>query len=130
MLVPFPWVFPTIILFTPLSDLFGQILNYNKLNKDFKRDIESALFHAATIFVDLDDSLLLRNTLFLQIANDHAPMKQVKVRSHSLGPWISSDRRRKINRRLNLYKKVAFNTNDNDKWREYIYIFEIPSHPT
>lgn len=62
---------------------FVQSRNYNKLNeKDFKRDIESAPFHVAMIFDDPDDTLWMWNKLFLQIANDHAPMKQVKVRSH------------------------------------------------
>ena len=100
---------------------FVQSRNYHKLNvKDFKRDIESAPFHIATIFDDPDDTLWLWNKLFLQIANDHAPTKQVKVRSHSL-PWITNEIRRKMNRRFELYKK-AVNTNDNEKWLEYNYL--------
>ena len=67
----------------------------------------------ATIFDDPDDSLWLWNKIFLQIANEHAPMKQVKVRSQSL-PWITNDIRRKMNRRFKLYKE-ALNTNDNEK---------------
>ena len=64
---------------------FVQSHNYNKLNeKNFKRDMKSAPFHVAMIFDDPDDSLWLWNKFFLQIANDHAPMKQVKLRSHSL----------------------------------------------
>ena len=100
---------------------FVQSRNYNKLNaKDFKRDIESAPFHVATIFDDPDDTLWLWNKLFLQIANDHAPTKQVKVRSHSL-PWITNEIRRKMNRRFKLCKE-AVNTNDNEKWLEYKYL--------
>ena len=100
---------------------FVQIRNYNKLNeKSFKRDMENAPFHVATIFDDLDDSLWLWNKIFLQIANEHAPMKQVKVRSQSL-PWITNDIRQKMNRRFKLYKE-ALNTNDNEKWREYKYL--------
>ena len=49
---------------------FLQIRNYNKLNeKSFKRDMENAPFHVATIFDDPDDSLWLWNKTFLQIAN-------------------------------------------------------------
>ena len=100
---------------------FVQTRNYNKLNeKSFKRDMENASFHVATIFDDPDDSLWLWNKIFLQIANEHAPMKQVKVRSQSL-PWITNDIRRKMNRRFKLYKE-AVNTNDNEKWREYKYL--------
>lgn len=49
---------------------FLQVRNYNKLNeKSFKRDMENAPFHVATIFDDPDDSLWLWNKTFLQIAN-------------------------------------------------------------
>lgn len=61
------------------------------------------------------------NKLFLQIANDHAPMKQVKVRSPSL-PWIAYDNRRKMKRRFKLFQH-AVNTNDNKKMAG----IEIPS---
>ena len=82
--------------------------------------MENAPFHVATIFDDPDDPLWLWNKIFLQIANEHAPLKQVKVRSKSL-PWITNDIRRKMNRRFKLYKK-AVNTNDNEKWQEYKFL--------
>ena len=92
---------------------FVHIRNYNKLNeKSFKRDMENAPFHVATIFDDPDDSLWLWKKIFLQITNEHAPTKQVKVRGQSL-PWITNDIKRKMNRRFKLYKE-AVNTNDNN----------------
>jgi len=72
------------------------------------------------IFDDPDDMLWMWNKLFLQIANVHVPMKQVKVKSHSL-PWITNDIRRKMDRRFKLYKD-AVNMSDNQKWREYKYL--------
>ena len=107
---------------------FVQIPNYNKLNeKSFKRDLENAPFHVATIFDDPDDSLWLWNKIFLQTAYEHAPMKQVKVRSQSL-PWITNDIRRKMNGRFKLYNE-AVNTNDNEKWRRNINTYEIRLQP-
>jgi len=61
--------------------------------------------------------MLCCNKLFLQIVEVHAPLKKVKVRSHSL-PWISNDIRRKMNRRLKLYKE-AVKTKDDKLWQDY-----------
>ena len=58
--------------------------------------------------------------IFLQIANEYASMKQVKVRSQSL-PWTTNDIRRKRNRRFKLYNE-AVNMNDNEKRREYKFL--------
>ena len=95
-----------------------QIRNYKNLNEEsFKRDIECTPFHVATIFDDPDDSLWMWSKLFLQIAEVHAPLKKVKVRSHSL-PWISNDIRRKMNRRFKLYEE-AVKTKDDKLWQDY-----------
>ena len=92
-----------------------QTRSYNKINQNsLKRDMENAPFHVAMTLDDLDDSLWLWNKLFLQIANEQATLKQVKVSSTSL-PWITKDiRRTGLNRRFKLYKE-AVETNDNEK---------------
>ena len=80
--------------------------NFNEVN--FKQDISFAPFHVAFVFDDPDDKLWVWNKLFLDVCDQHAPLKDVKVRSSSL-PWITDSIRLKINIRYKLFK-LAVNT--------------------
>ena len=73
--------------------------NYKKLNLDnFRRDMETAPFHIASICEDPDDVLWAWQSLFVNICDEHAPWKEVKIRSRST-PWIANEIRHKINKR-------------------------------
>lgn len=47
----------------------------------FIEDLASIPFYIANIFDDLDDYVYVFNSLFLDVTNDHAPLKRVKVKS-------------------------------------------------
>ena len=51
----------------------------NYTQTKFIDDLASAPFHIANIFDDLDDQVHVFNSLFLDVLNDHAPIKRVKV---------------------------------------------------
>jgi len=92
--------------------------DYKKLDPEkFRDDIESAPFHVASVFDDADDILWAWQMLFTNICDDHAPWKEVKIRSSS-APWITSDIRFKMNRRCKIFKK-ATTTKCPLLWQEY-----------
>ena len=73
---------------------------------NFKRDMETAPFHIASLFDDPDDVLWAWQSLFVNICDEHAPWKEVKIRSRS-AQWITNEIRHKINKRYKLFKAAA-----------------------
>ena len=55
--------------------------------------------------------------LFTELCNEHAPFKQIKVRSNSL-PWITKEIRMTMNHRYKALKK-ARQLNDPLLWDDY-----------
>ena len=86
--------------------------NFNEVN--FQKDISFAPFHVAFVFDDPDDKLWAWNKLLLDVCDQHAPLKDVKVRSSSL-PWITNNIHLKINLRYKLFK-LAVNTKCPHNW--------------
>jgi len=59
--------------------------NYKNFNEsNFQQDNSFAPFNVASVFDGLDDKLWAWNKLFLDVCDQHAPLKDVKVRSSSL----------------------------------------------
>ena len=89
--------------------------NYNLDN--FRRDIETAPFHIASVFDDPDDLLWTWQSLFVNICDEHAPWKEVKIRSRS-APWITNEIRHKMNKRYKLFK-AAVTKKCPESWQNY-----------
>ena len=53
----------------------------NYTHAKFIEDLASIPFYIANICDDLDDHIYVFNSLFLDVLNDHAPMKRVKIKS-------------------------------------------------
>lgn len=83
----------------------------------FRSDIESAPFHIASSFDDADDILWVWQKLYADIRDEHAPRKEVKVRSKSM-PWITNDIRNKMNQSYKLFK-TAIKTKSSISWQEF-----------
>ena len=62
----------------------------NYTHAKFIEDLASIPFYIANIFDDLDDHVYLFNSLFLDVLNDHAPMKQVKIKSRP-NPFVTTE---------------------------------------
>ena len=61
--------------------------NYKNINDSyFEQDISFAPFQVASLFDDPDDKLWAWNKLFLDVCDQHTPLKDVKVRSSSEAP--------------------------------------------
>ena len=67
------------------------IRNFNKFNeRNFQSDIARAPFQVCEVFDDPTDVYYAWNLLFTELCNEHAPLKQIKVRSNSL-PWVTKE---------------------------------------
>ena len=72
--------------------------DYKRLDEDkFRYDIETAPFHISQVFEDEDDVLWAWQQLFKIICDEHASLKEVRIRSTS-APWIANAIRFKMNR--------------------------------
>lgn len=52
----------------------------NYTHAKFNEDLASIPFYIANIFDDLDDHAYVFNSLFLDVLNDHTPIKRVKIK--------------------------------------------------
>ena len=65
--------------------------NFNKFNeRKFQSDIAHTPFQVCKVLDDPSDIYYTWNLLFTKLCNEHAPVKQTKVRSNSL-PWIAKE---------------------------------------
>ena len=95
-----------------------NIRNFNKFNeRNFQSDIARAPFQVCEVFDDPTDVYYAWNLLFTELCNEHAPLKQIKVRSNSL-PWIIKEIRITLNQRYKTLKR-ARQLNDPQLWDDY-----------
>ena len=91
------------------------IRNLNKFSeRNFQSDIARAPFQVCEDFDDPTDVYYAWNLLFTELCNEHAPLKQLKVRSNSFPPKI----RMSMNQRYKALKK-ARQLNDPLLWDDY-----------
>ena len=65
--------------------------NFNKFNeRNFQSDFAHRPFQVCKVLDDPSDVYYTWNLLFTKLCNEHAPVKQIKVRSNSL-PWIAKE---------------------------------------
>ena len=94
------------------------IRNFNKFSeRNFQSDIARAPFQVCEVFDDPTDVYYAWNLLFTELCNEHAPLKQIKVRSNSL-PWITKEIRITMNQRYKTLKR-ARQLNDPLLWDDY-----------
>ena len=83
----------------------------------FIEDIKETPFHLASLLDDPNEMWEVWKSLFLEIANKHAPIRKRKVKSKS-SPWISSELRQKMRKR-DFLKKQAVKQNSHQMWNDY-----------
>ena len=84
---------------------------------DIIQDLSRAPWQVLETFDDLDDVVEAWNVLFLEILDQHAPARKVRVRAKSL-PWIDDELRVLMRQRDWLHKK-AIKSGDDDLWDIY-----------
>ena len=92
-----------------------QFKNFDR--EAFIDDIKEKPFHLASLLDDPNEMWEVWKSLFLEIANKHAPIRKRKVKSKS-SPWISSELRQKMRKR-DFLKKQAVKQNSHQMWNDY-----------
>ena len=65
--------------------------SFKKFNQaDFIADLEKVPWSIIETFEDIDDTIFTWNRLFLEVANEHAPAKRLKIKGNSC-PWMNKD---------------------------------------
>ena len=76
-----------------------------------------APFHIIGLFDDFNDQVDVNNELFLEVLNQHAPVRRVKIRSKP-NPFITPEIRQ-LMRTRDQWRKLAGKTNDPLHWNGY-----------
>ena len=61
----------------PFKIAYRSLRNFNENN--FKLDVARIPFHISDIFIDEGDKYWVRNKLFTDVLNDHAPLKELRM---------------------------------------------------
>ena len=90
--------------------------------KDYERrkfvaDLANVPFHMITCFNDLDDQVEAFNNLFLNVLDEHAAVKQIKIKSRP-NPFITPEIRQLMKTR-DKWHKSAIRTKDKMHWNAY-----------
>jgi len=78
-----------------------EVRSFKRYNKEqFLKDIAAISWNILESFDDINDAVGIWNDLFVDVANRHAPLKKIRMKSSSK-PWISNDLRKTQARRNN-----------------------------
>ena len=77
----------------------------------FLEDLHNVPFHIMDIFDDVDDKLFVFESLYLDIVNEHAPLKNFHVRGNQV-PFMTEQWRKAIRHRNKLWKKFTHDRTD------------------
>ena len=101
----------------PTPQCHSHLLIKNFDASKFLADLDHIPWQLMDTFNDIDDKVMVFETLFLGVTNQHAPLKTIRVKSHP-APWISKPIRREMDKRNKLLK--AFRSNrSNQNWQQY-----------
>ena len=70
----------------------------------FQRDLQNVPFHTMDIFYEVHDKAYVSDALYSDIANEHAPIKQFRLRGNR-SSFTSEKWRKAIRNRTMLWKK-------------------------
>ena len=74
-------------------------------------------FHIVNLFDDPDDQVHAFNCLFLQVLDEHAPIKRIRINSRP-NPFVTPEIKGLMNTR-DMWHKKAMKTNDKLHWNAY-----------
>ena len=81
------------------------------------RDLSYTPFHIISLFDEFNDQVEVFNELLLEVLNQHAPIKRVKIKSKP-NPLITLEIRQ-LMRTRDQWRKLAGKTNDPLHWNGY-----------
>ena len=94
-----------------------DVRSFKHYNKDyFQRDIASVPWSVIESFDDINDAVIAWNNLFVDVANQHAPLKRVRT-NHVSKPWITNDLKELMAER-DYALRVAKRSGNQEQWNE------------
>ena len=97
---------------------YVTIRGYTNYSADnFLRDLSYTPFHIISLFDEFNDQVDVFNELFLEVLNQHAPIKRVKIKSKP-NPFITPEIRQ-LMRTRDQWRKLEGKTNDPLHWNGY-----------
>ena len=95
-----------------------MVRSFKRYNKEqFIKDIAAIPWGILESFNDINDAVGIWNELFVDVANRHAPLKKIRMKSSSK-PWISNDLRKLMSKR-DYAKRVAKKSGAKEQWDNY-----------
>jgi hypothetical protein len=94
---------------------FRSLKNFDR--SAFISDLKNVPWDSSYVYDDVDDVWLHWSSLFKQVLDNHAPVKQVRLRSNQL-PWINADIQNQIRLRNHLYRKFR-KISSEENWVKY-----------
>ena len=83
-----------------------EVRNYKLFKEEkFRSDLEQAPWSVCQALESADDAYWAWSKLYMELCNENAPLRKIKVRSQSL-PWITGKLRHKMNMRYKLLKEA------------------------
>ena len=98
--------------------IFVTTRSYKNYDRNgFIDDSANVPFHIVDLFDDPDDQVNAFNHLFLQVLDEHAPIKQIRIKSRP-NPFITPEIKGLMNMR-DMWHKKAMKTNNKLHWNAY-----------
>ena len=94
--------------------------------RKFQEDLQFVPFHMVNFFDDVSYQVEVHNILFLDVFNEHAPNKRIKIKAKP-NPFVTPEIMRLMKMRDNWYKN-AMKTNDELHWNAYKFFWRRRSH--
>ena len=88
----------------------------------FINDLANVPFHIVDLFDDPDDEVHGFNCLFLQVLDEHAPIRRIRINSRP-NPFITPEIKGLMNTR-DVWHKKARKTNDKLNWNAYRFFLQ------
>ena len=99
-------------------NIFVTTRTYKNYDRNgFIDDLANVPFHIVDLFDDPDDQVNAFNYLFLQVLDEYAPIKRIRIKSRP-NPFITPDIKGLMNTR-DMWHKKAMKTNDKLHWNAY-----------
>ena len=97
---------------------YVSIRSYKNYNfTKFLEDLQLVPFHMVNFFEDISDQVDMYGILFLDVLNEHAPIKRIKIKAKP-NPFVSPEIKQ-LMKTCNNWHKSAMKTNDKLHWNAY-----------
>ena len=93
--------------------------SFKRYNKEqFRSEVADIPWSVVESFDDLNDAVSAWNTLFIDVANRHAPIKKLRIK-RAIKPWITKELKELMAERDYAFKVAKRSGNEQGKWNNF-----------